>query len=124
MAKLNQIYKCSICGNIIEVVHPAAGNLACCDKDMDLQEENTVEASLEKHVPVVERVENGYKVSVGSIPHPMSEEHYIEWIEILADEKIYRKNLRPGDEPMAEFCIKADSVMARAYCNLHGLWKS
>lgn len=124
MTKLNEIYKCEICGNIVEVLHAADGQLVCCSKDMKLQVENTTDASLEKHVPVIEKTENGFKISIGATAHPMTEEHYIEWIEILADDKVYRKNLHPGDDPVAEFCIKADQVIARAYCNLHNLWKA
>jgi superoxide reductase len=124
MTKLNEIYKCSICGNIVEVVHSGGGSLVCCGQEMNLQEENVVEAAFEKHVPVVEKTDNGYKIRVGSVDHPMIAEHYIEWIEILADGKIFREYLKPGDLPTAEFNIKADNIVARAYCNLHSLWKS
>jgi superoxide reductase len=123
MTELNQIYKCNICGNIVEMVHAGAGELVCCGQSMELQKENTVDASPEKHVPVVEKTEKGVKVKVGSVPHPMEEAHYIEWIEIIADGKTYRKLLEPGDSPEAEFCIEAENIVAREYCNLHGLWK-
>ena len=119
-----QIYKCEVCGNMVEVIHGGEGELVCCDLPMKLMEENTTDAALEKHVPVIEKTDDGIKVKVGSIPHPMTEEHYIEWIQIIADGATYRKFLNPGDKPEAEFEIKADDVMAREYCNIHGLWKS
>lgn len=122
-AERNQIYKCDLCGNIVEVLHGGIGTLVCCGKDMRLLKENEVDASIEKHVPVIEHVEGGVKVKVGSIPHPMQEDHYIEWIEILADGKAYRQYLNPGEQPEAFFTIDAKEIVAREYCNLHGLWK-
>jgi len=124
MAERNQVYKCELCGNIVEVLHGGKGELVCCGKPMVLQAENTVDAAKEKHVPVIEKTADGFKVKVGSVAHPMEEKHYIEWIEILADGKSYRKYLKPGDAPEAEFCIKADKVTAREYCNVHGFWKA
>jgi len=124
MAKRLEIYKCELCGNIVEVLHEGKGELVCCHQPMKLMTENTVDASREKHVPVIENVENGIKVSVGSVAHPMEEKHYIEWIEIIADGKAYRKFLNPGDAPEAVFCIDAAEITAREYCNLHGLWKA
>ena len=124
MTELNQIYKCGICGNIVEVVHTGVGELVCCGQPMNLMKENTVDASQEKHVPVIEKTDNGFLVKVGSVAHPMEKPHFIEWIEIIAGGKNYRVFLKPGDEPEAEFCIKADKVTAREYCNLHGLWKA
>lgn len=126
MTELNQIYKCNICGNIVEMVHAGAGQLVCCGQPMELIKENTVDAAVEKHVPVIEKSETGFKVSVGSVPHPMEEKHFIEWIEVIADGKTYRKFLKPGDAPEANFCIDADAknISAREYCNLHGLWKA
>lgn len=124
MTELNQIYKCNVCGNIVEVVHASAGELVCCGKPMELLKENTVDAAKEKHVPVIEKTDQGVKVSVGSVPHPMEKEHYIEWIEVIADGRTYRKFLKPGDAPEAEFCIYAKEISAREYCNLHGLWKA
>ena len=121
-AKL-EVYKCAACGNIVEVLHGGVGNLICCGKPMDKLVENTVDAAKEKHVPVIEKVEGGFKVSVGSVAHPMEEKHFIEWIEVLADGKVYRQYLHPGEAPTAVFQIDADSVAAREYCNLHGLWK-
>ncbi len=123
MTKKLQIYKCEICGNIVEMVHEGAGQLVCCGQPMNLMEENTVDAAKEKHVPVIEKTDNGYKVKVGSVPHPMEDSHYIEWIELIADGRAYREFLSPGQEPEATFCIDAQSVTAREYCNLHGLWK-
>ncbi len=124
MAERLQVYKCDVCGNIVEVLHGAGGELVCCGEPMKLMTENTVDAAKEKHVPVVERTDKGYLVKVGSVAHPMEEKHYIEWIELIADGVIYRKFLEPGDAPEALFCIDADVVTAREYCNLHGLWKA
>jgi superoxide reductase len=123
MAKKLEIYKCELCGNIVEVLHGGAGELTCCGEAMKLYEENTVDAAKEKHVPVIEKTGDGYKVMVGSVAHPMEEKHYIEWIELIADGKAYRQFLNPGDTPEAFFKIDADQVTAREYCNLHGLWK-
>ena len=123
MAERLEIYHCEICGNIVEVLTGEAGTLVCCGADMTLLEEQTADATKEKHVPVVEKVDGGFKVTVGSVPHPMEKSHYIEWIEIIADGKAYRQFLSPGDEPEATFCIDADEVTAREHCNLHGLWK-
>jgi len=124
MIKQNQVYKCELCGNIVEVVYAGGGELVCCGKPMTLLEEKTADSSTEKHVPVIERTSSGFKVTVGSTLHPMTEEHWIQWIELLADGKAYRQFLNPGDAPVAEFCVKASEVTAREYCNLHGLWKS
>jgi superoxide reductase len=124
MAKRLEIYKCEVCGNIVEIIHEGDGELVCCDQPMKLMEENTVDAALEKHVPVIEKTEAGIKVKVGSVPHPMLEEHYIEWIELIADGRACRKFLNPGDAPEALFKIEAQTITAREYCNLHGLWKS
>jgi len=124
MTKKNEVYKCPLCGNIVEVMHTGAGELVCCGQPMDLMSENTVDAAQEKHVPVVEAVAEGFKVSVGSVAHPMEDKHWIEWIELIADGKVYRQNLKPGDTPEATFCVQASDVTARAYCNLHGNWQS
>ncbi len=123
MAEKMEIYKCAICGNIVEVVHGGKGALVCCNEPMKRMKEGEVDAALEKHVPVVEKTADGFKVKVGSAAHPMEEKHYIEWIEVIADGKAYRQFLKPGEVPEAEFCIKADEVTAREYCNIHGLWK-
>ncbi|RJR22347.1 MAG: desulfoferrodoxin [Desulfobacteraceae bacterium] len=124
MAERFEVYKCEVCGNIVEVLHGGKGELVCCGKPMVLLKENTVDASKEKHVPVIEKVQGGVKVKVGSIAHPMEEKHYIEWIEIIADGKLYRKYLAPGNTPEAVFAIDAGQVTAREYCNIHGLWKA
>ncbi len=124
MAEKLQVYKCEICGNIVEVLHGGAGELVCCGQPMNLMTENTVDAAKEKHVPVVEKTQNGFIVKVGSVAHPMEEKHYIEWIELIADGVAYRKFLSPGQAPEASFCIDADQVTAREYCNIHGLWKA
>ncbi len=118
-----QIYKCEVCGNIVEVLHEGAGALVCCGQPMKLYEENTVDAAVEKHVPVIEKIDGGFKVRIGSVPHPMEETHYIEWIEIVAGGKAYRRFLQPGGAPEAVFAIDAEQVTAREYCNMHGLWK-
>jgi len=125
MIEVNQIYKCNVCGNIIQILHAGGGDLICCGQLMELLKENTVDASLEKHVPVVEKTQNGYKVKVGAIPHPMEEKHYIMWIQLISGDMTYRKHLKPGDAPEAEFCVPQNGeVIAREYCNLHGLWKA
>lgn len=124
MAQQHEVYKCDLCGNIIDVLHGGGGELVCCGEPMKLVTENTVDAAKEKHVPLVEKTANGYKVTVGSTLHPMEAKHYIEWIEIIADGKSYKQFLQPGQEPVAEFCIQAEQVTAREYCNLHGLWKA
>jgi len=118
------VYKCEVCGNIVEVIHEGKGELVCCKEPMKLFVENTVDAAKEKHVPVVEKTEEGVKVKVGSVSHPMEEKHYIEWIEVIADGKAYRQFLKPGETPEAVFDIDAEQVTAREYCNLHGLWKA
>ncbi len=123
MAEKLQIYKCMACGNIIEVLHGGDGELVCCGKPMELLDEKTADAATEKHVPVIEKLDDGYKVKVGSVPHPMQEDHFIEWIELLADGKAYRQFLSPGNEPEAVFNVDAGSVTAREHCNVHGLWK-
>lgn len=123
MTQLNQVYKCNICGNIVELLHVGAGELVCCGQPMELMTEKTEDAGQEKHVPVVEKTENGFLVKVGSIPHPMEEKHYIEWIELIVDGIVYKKFLKPGEKPEAEFGVQGESVTAREYCNLHGLWK-
>jgi superoxide reductase len=124
MAELHQVYKCGVCGNIVEVVHAGEGvNLVCCGQAMVLMKENSIDASKEKHVPVVEKGAT-LKVKVGSVPHPMEDKHYIEWIEVIADGRSYKKFLKAGDKPEAEFNVKADDAIVRAYCNIHGLWKA
>lgn len=123
MANKNEIFRCNVCGNIVEVLHGGQGSLVCCNQSMEKVIAGVVDASKEKHVPVIEKQENGFLVKVGSVEHPMTEEHYIEWIELLADDQVYRKFLKPKDEPKAFFMIDAKDVSAREYCNLHGLWK-
>ena len=123
MTTLQEIYKCEVCGNIVEVLHAGKGELVCCGQPMKLQEENTVDASQEKHVPMIEKDEQGVIVKVGSDPHPMDEDHYIEWIEISTGKGESKKFLNPGDKPEAVFPVKKD-VSSRTYCNLHGLWKN
>ena len=124
MTERLEVYKCELCGNIVEVLHPGVGELVCCGQAMSCLKENSVDAAKEKHVPVVEKIEGGVKVVVGSVAHPMEEAHYIEWIEIIADGKTYRQFLKPSDAPEAVFMVDATTVTAREYCNLHGHWKA
>lgn len=120
---LGSYYKCSICGNVVQVSFVGGGELVCCGKPMNLLKENTTEASTEKHIPVIKKEENGYRVTIGSVLHPMEEKHYIVFIELIADGISYKKFLKPGDKPEAFFKVKAENVYALEYCNLHGLWK-
>lgn len=124
MTERLQVYECEICGNMVEVIHTGKGELVCCGKPMKLMEENTVDAAKEKHVPVIEKREDGYLIKVGSVDHPMEDKHYIEWVELIVGEKAYRQFLKPGQKPEAFFDIKEENVSAREYCNLHGLWKA
>ena len=124
MAQRLEVYKCDLCGNIVEVLFGSDGELVCCGQPMTLLTENTVDAAKEKHVPVIEKIDGGVKVKVGEVAHPMEDKHFIQWIEIIADGKIYRQFLNPGDAPEAEFKVTADKITAREYCNLHGLWKA
>ncbi len=125
MTKKLGIYKCNVCGNIVLVMHSGKGELVCCGKPMELLVTGSVGAAVEKHVPVIKKMGNEYKVKVGNIPHPMTEEHYIEWIELHADnDKVYIEFLKPGKNPEASFQVEAQKVVAKEYCNLHGLWES
>lgn len=124
MTQQKQIYKCNICGNIVEVLHASTGELVCCGQPMENISEKTQDEGLEKHVPIIEETENGIKIKVGSISHPMEESHYIEWIEVIVDGKYCRKFLNPGDAPEAEFSLKGEKISVREYCNLHGLWSA
>jgi superoxide reductase len=125
MIEKNQIYKCSVCGNIVEVINAGGGTLVCCGKNMELQEAKDLEAEgKEKHVPVIEKTATGYKIKVGSVPHPMEEAHYIQWIEIIADEQSYKTFLKPGQTPEAKFCLSTKKINVRIYCNIHGLWQN
>ena len=123
MAEKLGIYKCGKCGNIVQVLHGEKPPVMCCGQAMDRLVENTVDAAVEKHIPVIEKVDGGYRVKVGSVAHPMTADHWIEWIELLAKDKSYIQFLNPGDEPVAVFKVDADDVRAREYCNKHGLWK-
>lgn len=123
MTKKLQVYKCAVCGNMVEVIHDGPGELVCCNQPMTLQEENTVDAAKEKHVPVIEKTAKGITVKVGSVEHPMQDSHFIEWIQLLVDGKAYRQFLNPGEKPEATFNVEGKDLSAREYCNLHGLWK-
>ena len=124
MVELKQVYRCPVCGNVVEVVRVGGGELVCCGQAMELQRPGMVDASLEKHVPVIYRTADGFKVVVGSEKHPMTVEHHIEWIELIVDGKVYREHLKIESEPEAEFCVQGKEIEARAYCNLHGLWSA
>lgn len=126
MAEQFSVYKCDVCGNVVERLHGACDALVCCGKPMKLLTENTVDAAKEKHVPVIEACDGGCKVKVGSVPHPMEEKHWIQFIEIITSEGCRCvKTLKPGDAPEATFPVAPDKVAcAREYCNLHGLWRS
>lgn len=125
MTKQLYVYKCEVCGNIVEVLHAGGGELVCCGQPMKHLVENTVDASKEKHVPVIEKIDGGYRVKVGSVAHPMEEKHYIEWIDLIIDNTtVQRTFLKPGAAPQADFCTDAGDVAAREYCNIHGLWRA
>ena len=124
MTELNQIYKCNVCGNIVEMVHAGIGELVCCGKTMELKQEKIEDEGMEKHVPVIEKTDTGVIIRVGSVAHPMTSEHHIEWIEVITEHRTYRKRLDLDQEPWAEFFLEAQVLTARAYCNVHGLWKS
>jgi len=124
MAQRYQVFECEVCGQIVEVLRDGKGQLVCCNQPMKLLEENITDAAVEKHVPVVEKAEGGIKVKVGSVPHPMEAEHWIEWVQVINDGTSHRRFLNPGDEPEAFFEIeRAADLIAREHCNLHGLWK-
>ena len=124
MAKFLEVYKCNLCGNIVETIHAGGGSLTCCGEKMALLTENSVDAAKEKHVPVITKVDGGYKVTIGSVAHPMEEKHYIEWIELLADGKAYRQFFKFGEVAEALFSVEAANVSARELCNLHGVWSA
>ncbi|MBR4741803.1 MAG: desulfoferrodoxin [Desulfovibrio sp.] len=124
MPKIREVYKCALCGNIIEILHAGSCVPVCCDQPMELVEEGVIEASKEKHIPVIEKIEGGYKVTVGEVAHPMIDKHFIQWIELLTENSVLRTELTPKDAPEAVFFTSSTNVSARAYCNLHGLWKA
>ena len=124
MTKQREIYRCPVCGNMVEVLNPGAGELVCCGKPMILLQENTTDAAQEKHVPVVEKTADGYRGKVGSVEHPMLDEHFIQWIELLTPKSVLRRELKPGCKPEATFITNEECLCARAYCNLHGMWKA
>jgi len=124
MTAQKQVYRCNVCGNIVEVLHAGKGELVCCGQPMELLQEKAPDVGLEKNVPVVETPDSGIKVKVGDVPHPMEEKHYIEWVEVITDGGSYRQFLKPGNKPEAEFDIGAQKLSSREYCSVHGLWKS
>lgn len=123
MTKKREIYHCPICGNMVETVIEGSGTLVCCGQQMKRLEGNSVDASVEKHVPVIEKVEGGYRVTIGSTPHPMQPEHFIQWIELHTATTVMHRILHPGDQPVAVFMTNEEPLCAREFCNLHGLWK-
>lgn len=124
MSKKMAVYKCNKCGTVVEGMNDTDIDVVCCGKTMVMLKENTTDAAQEKHVPVIEKADGGVKVVVGSTPHPMGDDHWIEWIEIIAGKTIYRQFLDPAETPEAFFPINEKDIIVRAYCNLHGLWKS
>ena len=124
MTERHQVYKCMKCGNIVMIIHGGAPALHCCGVGMTLMAEGSIDGSVEKHVPVIEKTSTGFKIKVGAVPHPMDETHHIEWIELIASDQSHICFLQPAQPAEAEFCVQADQVTARAYCNLHGHWKS
>jgi len=124
MAQVMGVYQCELCGNMVEVLHAAGGELVCCGQPMTLLAENSTDAAKEKHVPVIVPADGGFTVKIGSVAHPMTDAHYIEWIELIAGATVLRQTLKAGDAPEAFFATKASQVSARAYCNLHGLWRA
>jgi superoxide reductase len=125
MAARFEVYKCDSCGNMVEMVHEGKGQMICCGKPMRLMKENIVDASTEKHVPVMEKLSGGILVKVGTVPHPMEKDHYIEWIEVVKDGKtLSRQYLNPGDVPEAKFASDPNGLVVREFCNLHGIWKA
>ncbi len=124
MIKRFDVFRCEVCGNIVELVYAGGGQLVCCEKPMIQMEEKTRDDGKEKHVPVIVKTQTGVKVKVGGVPHPMEEKHFILCIELIVDGRICRKFLAPGDAPEAEFEISGDNLIAREYCTVHGLWKN
>ncbi len=124
MAERLQVYECEHCSNMIEVLRGGKGKLLCCGREMKLLEENTVDAAREKHVPLIEKTDNGVKVRVGEVAHPMEDDHLIEFIEVIAADKVHRMFLKPGDPPEAEFETGEAEVIVREHCNKHGYWKA
>jgi superoxide reductase len=124
MTQRLQVYECQICGNMVEILRAGGGTLVCCNQEMKLLEEHAVDTGKEKHLPVIEKIDGGYKVSVGEVTHPMAEDHFIEFIELIAGATVQRKFLAPGEAPVAEFTTTAEDVQAREHCNKHGLWKA
>jgi superoxide reductase len=122
--KRAQVYKCERCGTVVEVLVPGSPTLVHCGKPMKLMPETTEGVGASKHVPVIEKIEGGYRVKVGASAHPMTEAHHIVWIDLIANGTTQRAYLQPGGKPEATFMTAAEKVSARAYCNLHGLWKS
>ena len=128
MAEKLQVYKCDLCGNIVEGLDAGAGELVCCGQPMTLQKEQTADVTAEKHVPFIEEIDGGFKVRIGqNAAHPMEDKHFIEWIELTVGDLVAKTYLKPGDKPEASFFVggrgKSGRATAREFCNIHGLWK-
>ena len=124
MTKWLEIYKCEICGNIVEVLQEGQGQLVCCGQPMILLKPKTEDQGKEKHVPIIEKSSEGIKVKVGSVPHPMEDNHYIKWLEVITDQCVQKKFLKPGSSPEALFEVEGAVSEVRDYCNIHGLWRA
>lgn len=127
MTEIGQVYRCDVCGNIVAVLCAGPGELVCCEVPMELLEAKQGDVGPEKHIPIIEGSDDGIKVKVGEVPHPMEENHYIQWVELSTDNQTYIQFLEQGDEPEANFPVKfieGEEINARSYCNIHGLWKS
>jgi len=121
---MNKIYKCNVCGNIVELIHESGGELICCGKPMGLVESKEKEEGNEKHLPIIVKADSGVIINIGEVDHPMEDKHYIEWIEVVTEVGVYRKCLKPNEKPNASFCIREDQIISvREYCNVHGLWE-
>ncbi len=124
MTELREIYKCTVCDNVVEVLQTGIGTLVCCGEDMEKLKAKTEDKGLEKHVPVIEEVADGILVKVGDVPHPMEEDHYIKLIEVLTEDKVLRAELEPGQKPRAKFKVAKDEIVGvREFCTVHDLWK-
>jgi len=127
MTEKGQIYRCNVCGNIVSILCSGQGNLICCEVPMELLEAKQGDVGPEKHIPVIEKIGAEIKVKVGEVPHPMEEEHYIQWVELATNKQVFLQLLEPGDKPEAVFPVDLNpetELNARSYCNIHGLWKS
>ncbi len=119
-----QFYICSVCGNMVGLIEDRGGTLVCCGQEMDRLVSGSVDAAQEKHVPFLNRQGGMLTVNVGSVPHPMTEEHHITWIAVAQGGATHRVTLKKAGQPIAQFCVDDGPMTVYAYCNLHGLWKA